>query len=90
MSGRPRVAAATEAVRTRMALDGSGYDRRCGTASRCSTGESGVDVRAVAHPAHSDHVLRYLEWYAHRDAPLAERELRKRVADWLADRADPA
>ncbi|MFJ3765817.1 hypothetical protein ACIPQJ_02365 [Streptomyces sp. NPDC090082] len=66
-----------------MALDGSVY-------LGCSTGENGVDVRAVAHPAHCDHVLRYLEWYAHRDAPLAERELRKRVADWLADRADPA
>ncbi|MFJ6575441.1 hypothetical protein ACIQMY_05685 [Streptomyces sp. NPDC091368] len=63
-----------------MALDGSVY-------LSCSTGESGVDVHAVAHPARSDNVQRYLEWYAHRDAPLAERELRKRVADWLTDRA---
>ncbi|MFI9112476.1 hypothetical protein [Streptomyces venezuelae] len=63
-----------------MALDGSVY-------VGCSTGEIGVDVRAVAHPARSENILQHLEWYAHWDYPRTDKELQKRIAAWLAGRA---
>ncbi|MFJ2240964.1 hypothetical protein [Streptomyces sp. NPDC087859] len=63
-----------------MALDGSVY-------VSASTGEIGVDVRAVAHPDRSQNILQYLEWYAHWDYPLADKEEQKRIAVWLAGRA---
>lgn len=63
-----------------MALDSSVY-------ISCSTGEIGVDVSAVAHPARSENILQYREWYAHWDYPLADKELQKRIAVWLAGRA---
>ncbi|GGQ59596.1 hypothetical protein [Streptomyces flaveolus] len=63
-----------------MALDSSVY-------IGCSTGESGVDVSAVAHPARSENILRYLQWYAHWDYSRADRELQRRIAVWLAGRA---
>ncbi len=63
-----------------MALDSSVY-------ISCSTGEAGVDVVAVRHPARSENVLQELEWYAHGDSPRGDKELRKRIAVWLAGRA---
>ncbi|MFC8014863.1 MULTISPECIES: hypothetical protein [Streptomyces] len=66
-----------------MALDSSVY-------ISCSTGEVGVDVVAVAHPARSENILQYLEWYANWDYPHADKELQKRVAVWLAGRAPGA
>ncbi|MFE4052127.1 hypothetical protein [Streptomyces sp. YIM B13518] len=63
-----------------MALDSSVY-------ISCSTGEVGVDVVAVRHPARSENVLQELEWYAHGDCPRADKELQKRIAVWLAGRA---
>ncbi|MFD9934175.1 hypothetical protein ACFWZ6_13725 [Streptomyces massasporeus] len=63
-----------------MALDSSVY-------IGCSTGEIGVDVRAVAHPARSENILQDLDWYAHWDYPRADKELQKRIAAWLAGRA---
>ncbi|WP_225800296.1 hypothetical protein [Streptomyces sp. NK15101] len=63
-----------------MALDSSVY-------ISCSTGEIGVDVVAVRHPARSENVLQYLEWYANWDYPRADKELQKRIAVWLAGRA---
>ncbi|MFF7776206.1 hypothetical protein ACFZCG_17470 [Streptomyces tanashiensis] len=63
-----------------MALDSSVY-------IGCSTGEIGVDVRAVAHPARSENVLQDLAWYAHGDYPRSDKELQKRIASWLAGRA---
>ncbi|MFF2508404.1 hypothetical protein ACFVTY_34335 [Streptomyces sp. NPDC058067] len=66
-----------------MALDSSVY-------ISCSTGELGVDVIAVAHPARSENILKYLEWYAHWDYPRADKELQKRIAVWLAGRAPSA
>ncbi|MEU6104554.1 hypothetical protein [Streptomyces flaveolus] len=65
-----------------MALDSSVY-------ISCSTGEIGVDVIAVADPARSENVLQYLEWYAYWDYPLADKELQKQIAVWLAGRAQP-
>ncbi|MFJ4358931.1 hypothetical protein ACIP25_21905 [Streptomyces massasporeus] len=62
-----------------LALDSSVY-------IGCSTGENGVDVRAVAHPDRSENILQDLEWYAHWDHPRADRELQKRIAAWLAGR----
>ncbi|MGV9314769.1 hypothetical protein ACWDR0_21675 [Streptomyces sp. NPDC003691] len=66
-----------------MALDSSVY-------VICSTGEIGVDVLAVRHPDRSANVLRHLEWYAHWDYPLADKELQRRIAVWLAGRAPGA
>ncbi|MFC9261249.1 hypothetical protein ACFT25_15675 [Streptomyces hydrogenans] len=66
-----------------VALDSSVY-------ISCSTGEVGVDVVAVAHPARSENILQYLEWYANWDYPRADKELQKRVAVWLAGRAPGA
>ncbi|MFE7511889.1 hypothetical protein ACFU8I_11780 [Streptomyces sp. NPDC057540] len=66
-----------------MALDSSVY-------ISCSTGEIGVDVRAVAHPADSENVLRELGWYASWDYPRADKELQKRIAAWLEGRAPSA
>ncbi|MFJ6556824.1 hypothetical protein ACIQNT_32025 [Streptomyces luteogriseus] len=63
-----------------MALDSSVY-------IGCSTGEIGVDVSAVAHPARSENILQGLEWYAHWDYPRVDKELQKRIAAWLAGRA---
>ncbi|MCX5379379.1 hypothetical protein [Streptomyces sp. NBC_00091] len=62
-----------------MALDGSVY-------VLASTGESGVDVYAVAHPDRSENVLRCLEWIAGYDNPWGNREYRQRIAAWLAGR----
>lgn len=66
-----------------MAIDSSVY-------ISCSTGEAGVDVVAVPHPARSENVLRELEWWAKRDYPGVDKELQKQVAVWLADRAHNA
>lgn len=66
-----------------MALDSSVY-------ISCSTGEIGVDVVAVARPDRSENILRELEWYALWDDRLADREMQKRIAIWLADRAPSA
>ncbi|MCD9195190.1 hypothetical protein [Streptomyces albireticuli] len=63
-----------------MALDSSMY-------ISCSTGEAGVDVLAVRHPDRSENILQHLEWYANWDYPLADKELQKRIAVWLAGRA---
>ncbi|MEU8503098.1 hypothetical protein AB0C86_41320 [Streptomyces lavendulae] len=66
-----------------MALDSSVY-------ISCSTGEIGVDVVAVRHPDRSENVLRQLKWFATWDDRLADRELQKRIAIWLAGRAPSA
>lgn len=66
-----------------MSLDSSVY-------ISCSTGEIGVDVVAVRHPDRSENVLRQLEWFATWDDHLADRELQKRIAIWLAGRAPSA
>ncbi|MEU7011308.1 hypothetical protein [Streptomyces sp. NPDC046332] len=63
-----------------MALDSSVY-------ISCSTGEVGVDVVAVRHPARSENVLQELKWYANWDYPRADKELQKRIAVWFASRA---
>ncbi|MGW7026835.1 hypothetical protein ACWGFX_06520 [Streptomyces xanthophaeus] len=63
-----------------MALDSSVY-------ISCSTGEVGVDVVAVRHPARSENVLQEREWYANWDYPRADKELQRRIAVWLAGRA---
>ncbi|MGW5418715.1 hypothetical protein [Streptomyces sp. NPDC003943] len=62
-----------------MALDGSVY-------LVCSTGEVGVDVLTVPHPARSANVLRYLEWTVAYDSPHLNREYKERIASWLAGR----
>ncbi|MEV1065596.1 hypothetical protein [Streptomyces sp. NPDC050263] len=62
-----------------LALDSSVY-------VTASTGEMGVDVLAVRHPDRSEDVLRHLERLALWDGPLSDRELRKRIAVWLAGR----
>ncbi|MFF9870526.1 hypothetical protein ACF1G0_35050, partial [Streptomyces sp. NPDC013953] len=56
-----------------MALDSSVY-------ISCSTGDIGIDVSAVAHPAHSKNILQNPERYAHWDHPLADTEVQKRIA----------
>ncbi|MFV2117438.1 hypothetical protein ACE14D_02930 [Streptomyces sp. Act-28] len=66
-----------------MALDSSVY-------VIASTGETGVDVLAVRHPDRSENVLRHLEWFALRESPHVERELRQRIAVWPAGRAPSA
>ncbi|MFJ7961586.1 hypothetical protein ACIQ62_35365 [Streptomyces sp. NPDC096319] len=66
-----------------MALDSSVY-------ISCSTGEIGVDVVAVRHPDRSENILRQLDWFATWDDRLADRELQKQIAIWLAGRAPSA
>ncbi|MGX8904632.1 hypothetical protein ACR820_05040 [Streptomyces netropsis] len=66
-----------------MALDSSVY-------VAASTGEIGVDVLAVRHPARSENILRHLEWITLRDSPYVNREFKERIAVWLADRARSA
>ncbi|WMX47310.1 hypothetical protein [Streptomyces roseicoloratus] len=65
-----------------LALDSSVY-------VRCSTGEAGVDVLAVGHPHRSEHVVQHLERYATWEGAVTpyDREMRRRVATWLATRA---
>ncbi|MEU9576949.1 hypothetical protein [Streptomyces chilikensis] len=64
-----------------MALDGSVY-------IRASTGETGIDVLAVRHPDRSENVLRHLERSTRYDGPCPSREEKRRVAVWLAGRAE--
>lgn len=42
---------------------------------------------AVRHPERSENVLRHLEWIAGYDSPYANREVKERIATWLAGRA---
>ncbi|MBV1935948.1 hypothetical protein KUF83_05130 [Streptomyces sp. BV286] len=63
-----------------MALDSSVYVHG-------STGETGVDVLAVAHPGRSGNILRHLEWITVHDSPYVNREFKARIAVWLAARA---
>ncbi|MFF7212810.1 hypothetical protein ACFZAU_20080 [Streptomyces sp. NPDC008238] len=60
-----------------MALDSSVF-------VRASTGETGVDVLAVRHPDRSANVRRHLASMAR--SPYVDRELRERLAAWLAGR----
>ncbi len=66
-----------------MALDSGVY-------VTASTGETGIDVLAVRHPDRSENILRYLERFARRDSPYSDRELKERIAVWLAGRAPSA
>ncbi|MFB7715088.1 hypothetical protein [Streptomyces sp. NPDC056105] len=66
-----------------MALDSSVY-------VRASTGEIGVDVLAVGHPDRSESILRNMERLVLHDSPYVHRELKERIAVWLAGRAGSA